>query len=926
MLHQKKIQKVVLSMTKFLSISFLLTFFITTVYAQNFPITGTIKDSINHEPLIGVNVILTNQNDSEKKYYTVTDIEGNFQFPGIIPASYFLSATYVGYSEFTQAVQVSDKLVSLGNIFLSPSVEMMDALVITGKVNQSVQLGDTTQFNAGAFKTTPDASGQDLVEKLPGITIVDGKLQAQGEDVQQILVDGKPFFGGDVDAALQNLPAEVIASIQVYDKKSDKAVLSGFDDGERTKTINIITKPNRRKGQFGKTSAGYGSNDRYQLGGSVNLFNEDKRITITGLSNNINTVNYSADPNSQGDSRTQNGIITTNNIGVNFSNDWGDKIEVSGSYLFSNRQNEGNASIIRDYVLPSDSGQVYTEDRYNTRINRDHRLNMRFEYNIDSSNRIIIRPGIALKHDENSTYFLGRTVTDYGPLNQTENTLTSDNSDYDFDNRMYYGHKFKKKGRSLTLGINTGYHTNEDNAYRQANNVFYQSEDSLKILNQNTIRNRTGLSWETDVSYTEPIGKNGMVELEYEIGNRIDDSDKLTYDIYEEEANSYNLIDTALSNTFNSEYLSQEAEIGYQYATEKLRVQVEAEFQQADLKNDQEFPKPFNMERTFRSVLPTVRFDYEFSQSSNIEIDYDTWTSAPSIGQLQDVIDNSNPLQLRTGNPDLDQSFNNRIRVRYRNNNSETEKSFFVYLASTFIENNIANSSTIAEETIELSEGIVLERGSQLARPVNIDGYWDFRSYVSYGQPIDLIKSNLHLHSSVNYTKRPGMINNEINFVNSGNYRAGVSLSSNISEKVDFRISTRSSYNTVENSLRPELSNNFFNQTTRLSYDWIFWKGFVYRVDLNHQFNQGLAKDYDNSFLLMNMSLGKKFLKNQRAEVSLNVYDLFGQNNNIRRNVTELYVEDVQSNVLQRYFMLTLTYNIRHFSKGTSMSDFEDHY
>lgn len=897
-------------------------FILTAVKAQQFEISGTIADSIENESLIGANVMLILQKDSTEKFVVATDVNGNFELTGISPGNYDLNVTYIGYSKLTKPVVVKDEPLHLGNIYLPQDVQMMKEFIVKGEIATSVQKGDTIQFNAGAFKTLPDASSQDLIEKMPGISMQDGQLQAQGENIQQILVDGKPFFGNDINAALQNLPAEVVANIQVFDKKSDKAELTGFDDGERAKTINIVTKPDRRRGQFGKATGGYGSDDKYQLGASVNFFNNDRRITVSALSNNINLLNYSAAPNSQGESRTQNGAIVTNGIGLNFSDEWNDGIEISGSYSFSHRENEGNSYRFRDYILPSDSGRTYTQNSSSNNINADHRFNMRFEYNMDDRNRILIRPNVSLQHDKNNSYFIGRTVTDNGPLNQTENTSRSDHDNYDFNNRMYYSHRFVKEGRSLTLHSDIGYHTNEDESYRIADNIFYGVNDRNELLNQRAERERTGLSWDAEASYTEPVGKNGQAELEYNIGNRIDDSDKLTYDIYENP--DYYRLDTTLSNSFDSEYLTQEAEIGYQYRVEKFRVQAEVEYQQVDLQNNQHFPLPFNIERTFTSILPSARFVYEFSESRNIRIDYRTWNDAPSVGQLQEVINNSNPLHLRTGNSNLEQSVTNRIQLRYRAHDAETDRSLYAFLESRFRENTITNSTFIADRTTEIGDGIILEKGSQLTRPVNVDGYWRVRTYVSYGKPVDLIESNFSINGYINYTQSPGIVNDEKNYVNSSNFRLRLSLSSNISEKIDFNISTSSGYNIVENSLRPMLNTNYFNQSTRLRYSWIFLDGFIYRTNLNHQVNRGLSAGYDNSYLLWNMSLGKKFLKNDLAEVSLNVYDLLGQNNNIDRNVTELYIEDRQSAVLQRYFMLSFTYNIRHFSKGTSMDDFED--
>jgi len=901
----------------------LLSIFSVQAFSQHSEISGTVKSSDGTMSLPGATVILEKTADQTTKGI-VTDIEGKFKIGKVDTGQYTIKVQFIGYVPYTKALNMQGKPVDLGDILLAEETTTLKEIEVIGKAMAGVQKGDTSQFNADAFKTTRDASAQDLVEKMPGIVVQDGKLQAQGEEVQQIMIDGKPFFGNDVKAALQNLPAEVIAQIQIYDQKSDKALLSGFDDGERTRTINIVTKPNRRKGQFGKATAGYGTNDKYLAGASVNFFNEDRRTTVTGLSNNINTLNYSSNPNSLGDTRTQNGLINTNTLGINFIDNWNDKIDMSGSYFFTHREQEGNELKIRDYVLPSDSGQVYTQNSNSTSVNAHHQMNMRFDYKINDKNRLLIRPAISLRDNKSDSYFEGNTDTNNGPLNYTENTSHSDNFDYDVYNRLYYSHKFDKPGRSFNININTGYHTNGDDSYRLANNIFYKAEDSNEELKQYTHLDREGFDWRTQLSYTEPLGEKSMLELEYKVGNTLNDSDKRTYDYLEQ--TGYSLLDTAISNTFESKYLTHESELGYQYKTEKLRLQFEAEYQHASLSNDQLFPKDYTMDRTFQSILPSARLVYKFSKSKNIEFNYRTWTNEPSVGQLQDVINNSNPLQLSTGNPDLEQAYSNWLRTRFKSHDPETNKTFYAAVQASIVNDFITNSTLIAEEPTEVAEGIILEEGSQLTKTVNMDGYVNVRSYFSYGQPLDFVSSNFHISGSVNYSRKPGLINNEINLANTSHFRIGTSLSSNISEQVDFNISTRASYNVVENTLRPALNNNFFNQSTRLRYNWVLWEGLVYRTDLNHQLNTGLAEGLDNSYILWNMSIGKKLFKDQLGELSLNVYDLLKQNNNIRRNVSDAYVEDIQSNVLQSYFMLTFTYNIRRFSEGTTENDYEKLY
>ncbi|HWL00080.1 MAG TPA: outer membrane beta-barrel protein [Parapedobacter sp.] len=893
------------------------------LFAQQYTLAGNVHSTGDNAPFPNVTVLLISTLDSLVIRETLTHSDGSFDLEQVEQGEYVLRLQYLGYEQLDETVEMTGD-TDVGTLYLSENARLLNEVTINIRPPVGKQLGDTTQFNAAAFQTMKDASAQDLIEKMPGMGAEDGTLQAQGEAIAQILVDGKPFFGTDVKAALQNLPAEIIQQIQVFDKLSDKAELSGFDDGERLKTINIITKPNSRKGLFGKASAGYGDNDRYIAGASVNAFNEQQRLTITGLTNNINAVDYSADPNSQGAVRPQNGIINTNRIGVNYTDNWGEKVELSTSYLFNHRKNFGESSLFREYVLPDDDGQNYTESSENTRRNMDHRFNLRLEYNIDSNNRILFRPNFSAQSDNENSYFSGRTLTNSGPVNQTENHRQANNSDINFDSRLYYSRRFAKAGRSLRLGLETGNQKNDDDAERYTENIFYNDIEREEILRQNIVRTRKGFSWEASASYTEPIGKRGMVELEYEVGNRRDDSDQLTYDM--DDTGNHTRLDTALSNTFNSNYLAQEAEIGYQYALEKFQLQVEAEFQHAQLKNDQEFPNPFALSRTFRSVLPSVRLDYEFTPSKNLEFDYDARANAPSISDLQGVIDNSNALHLRTGNPDLNQSYSNRFRLRYRSYSPETERSFFAMINSSTTSDRVVSNTIIADEPIELANGIILQRGSQLTRPVNLDGYWDISSYFHYGLPVRFLPSNFNVHGGIRYSHSPGMINNETNIVNSTRYSGGLSLSSNISDRIDFNVWTRSSFNNVQNSLQPALDNNYFTQNTRVNYNWILWEGLVYRLDLNHRLNSGLSEGYDNSTFLVNMALGKKLLKNEQAEVSVNVYDLFDQNNNIHRDITETYIEDSESNVLQRYFMVSLTYNIRYFSRGTTVADYEEIY
>jgi hypothetical protein len=900
---------------------------IGAVNAQNFSIKGNIKEYGKASAVPYANILLLSLSDSSQVTGTISDIDGEFELTAVREGDYLFKIQYLGYQNYFRTIEVNQNL-DFGTISIMEEATDLGEVVVAARRSSGSQRGDTTMYSAGAFKTMKDASAQVLIEKLPGVISEGGTLQAQGENIAQILVDGKPFFGTDVQAALQNLPAEVIQSIEIFDQKSEKAQLSGFDDGVRLKTVNIITKANRRKGQFGKTTAGYGTDDRYLVGASINVFDEDQRITFSGLSNNINLLNYSSDANPQSDGRPQEGIVTTNILGMNYTDVWGEKIKVTGSYEFSKRKNVGIVNSFRDFVTTDESNQFYNEVAQDTRINNEHQADLRLDYNPNAKNRILYIPRFSARFETENSNFFGETSDGQNLINRIENQKTGNYEEFDFFNRLLYSHQFDKPGRTFTLRtiFHKGWDT--DRSDRTARNTFFENgTERLERIDQRTTRDRVGNRWETGISYTEAIGEKGQIELEYEIGNRANNSDQLISDV---EGGDFETgiiaLDTALSNTFQSDYLTQEMELGYQYQSEKFKFQSEVEYQIAKLDNRQQFPREFDLERRFTAILPTFRTEYKFSQTTNIQLDYDTRTDEPQIRQLQPVIDNSNPLQLRTGNPNLDQSYNHQFRLRFRSQNPDTDKSWFLYARSKLVNNFISNSSLIASEPTEIQDGIILEKGSQLNRPVNLDGYREFRSWLSYGMPLDFIKSKLNINAGLSLNRRPGQVNDQVGFNNSQRLSTGFSIGSSISDQIDFNIWSRSSFNRIENTLNSNLNNQFFQQRFRVNFNWIIWKGIIYRLDLNHQINTGLSDGFNANFTLMNMSIGKKIFTNQRGEISLMVYDLLGQNANVRRNISETFIEDVQTNVLQRYFMVSFTYNLRRFSKGMDEERYNEMY
>ena len=323
----------------------------------------------------------------------------------------------------------------------------------------------------------------------------------------------------------------------------------------------------------------------------------------------------------------------------------------------------------------------------------------------------------------------------------------------------------------------------------------------------------------------------------------------------------------------------------------------------------------------FTNILPNLMLMYRSKSGTQFRAFFRSSTNQPSISQLQNVIDNSNPLSLTAGNPDLKQEYRNTLNIRYGLSGADRPYNFnaFVFVSQT--NNAIVNSTYIAQEQTQLPNGITLEQGAKLTAPVNLDGSWNARTFLTYGKPISKIKLNVNLTTGVNYTRAPGMINYVSNFSNSYAISQGLVLSSNISENLDFTVSYSGNYNIVRNSIQPTLNSNYYTQGLTGRVNWIFEKGFVLSTDISNQAYRGLGQGYNQNFTLWNASFGKKFLKNNAGELKLTVFDILKQNNSITRTVTETYIQDVTSRVLTQYAMLTFTYTLRNFGKMPTRSN-----
>lgn len=952
-------------MKRTLLIFFALTGLVSVATAQRAPqftVHGRTVDGATDEILSGVTALLWLASDSSETAAGVTDATGHFGLRVARSGVYRLRLSYVGYETHYRDVAVDSAQHHLNSIRLVPTVLEMEEVLVEGAVERIRVEGDTTIFNADAFKVNPDASAQDLVEKMPGMVVQDGQVQAQGEDVQRVTVDGREFFGNDPRAALQNMPADVIQSIEVFDTESEQSQFTGFNDGNQQRTINIVTRTGMSNGQFGKLYGGYGGESRYITGGNANIFDGDRRISIIGLSNNINQQNFAFEdllgimgggggrggrgmsgggmrmrggdrPRGGGGGRRggggsgfnprnflvgqQGGLNTTSSAGVNYSDEIGESLKLTGSYFFNRMGNSNTAFLDRELFLAQEQSQFYNENTESSSTNYNHRVNARIEYTFDRNNSLLVRPSFSVQDNSATSYLSGSNALYTGAmLNSVINRYATDNVGYTSSTDILYRHRFAKPGRTISANLEIGLNDRSgDTDQYSETEIFDRQAAQLDDTNDQQIDNQSaGQSYALEIDYTERIGRRSMIQLSYEPSYSKNVSDRFAY-VQDLRTGLYTVLDPTFSSLFDNNVIRQSGGATYQFRIDdRFELQLGVEAQTERLLGDQTYPVPYDLDRTFFSILPELEIEFEVGQSLDLDLDYRTRTNTPSMSQLQDVIDNTNPLFLSTGNPDLEPSYTHNIRLRARRGNWRQGRIVFGFVDFNYMRNSIGTSSLLAMREMELEQGVVLPQGAQFSYPVNLtEPSISARSFFGMGRPVALLQSNVNFRGGLSYARTPGLINDRLNMGTQYGLSSGLTIASNISENLDFTVSYGANYTIASNSFYQELDENFFRHDTGLRFAWLPVGGLVLESNLTYNDYVGLDEELYPTTFIVNAGVGYKFMQLDAAEIKLVVGDIFNQETGINRSITELYIEDSSSQVLGRYLLLNLSYRFRNF-------------
>jgi hypothetical protein len=905
----------------------LLSFFVS---AQTGAIKGKLQDTVL-QSLSNATVSVLRTQDSSLTSYTLSDAKGAFEIKNLAIGTYQLFVSFTGYEGYKKSFSITpEKLVSdFGVIMMKQEFKTLTGVVITDASPVKMR-GDTISFKANAFNSKPDATVEDVLKKIPGVQVQkDGSIKAMGEQVQKVYVDGKEFFGNDPKIATKNITADMVDQIQVFDDMSEQSRFTKIDDGSRTKSINIKLKKDRKKGDFGRALAGAGSNSRYEGNFSFNHFRGDRRISLVGSSNNTNKMSYtSSDFSPQGGGSqftngggaagsgminasggSTGGISRPLSAGINFNDTWSSKVDFRGSYFYSDNSNILEQKKFRRNSFPGDSASE-TSSFNNIHTNsKTHRINARWEFMIDSSNSILYSVNLNKQVFDGRTIDTSMTVSDgvnkYLAVKASTDTY-DDRDGINYSGELLYRRKFRKAGRTFTLGWRNNKSDNESNNVDKSPITTYNSNGAVVselTLNQHGIQENESGNNTISASYTEPIGRNKLLEINYASSGSNNVSDKKTYD-FNGTSGKYDLLNPQLSNNFEYNNVSSRAGFNFRQQIKKINYQLGLSFQVSKLENRSINPstgKDTTIRQRFTNFSPTANINYTISRSKNIRIYYRGRSNPPNVSQLQNVPDVTNPLLIRTGNPSLRPEFVNNININYNSFSISSQRFFSASLNVTYTGNKIVNSMD--------SIGVV----TMIYKPENMDGSFSSSGMASLNFPVENLKGfNINLTNMIYLSRDANLLFKQKNFTTlfQVNQSAGINYGK---DEFDLAVSGAFIYNAASYKLDENSNTKYFNHAYSADFTYRFKNRISFLTDVDYYINSGRTEGYNENAFLWNMSLAKKFFKAGMAEIKFTVYDILKQNNGINRIIGENYFEDIRANVVPRFFLVSISYNLNRF-------------
>ena len=904
--------------------TFLLLISAVAVSAQvKTTVSGTVVAEDKQEGKIGIvgaTLELMDLQDTLQKKYTISAIRGAYQFKFIPAGKYRLTAESLGYKSASQEVTVvAGKPLTVPEWKLEEDATQIETVNVTTQAVRTTINGDTIVYNAGAFQVLPDADVDELLAKMPGIKVEGGTVEAQGETVQKILVDGREFFGNDVSQAIKTLPAQIVKSVEVFDKLSDEAEFSGIDDGNSYKAINLVTKI--KTAAFGKVNAMYAMEPE-NADGIKHYGNVNANVTIMGLK--AKTTLFAGGNNMNGNSESKTG-----NAGANYVNSWGDneKIKLDGNYTFRANDNKSWSHTDRDYFLteemlnqnPNDTYERYMSDSESRSKSYNHNFSARFEDKINAKNRLMMRANFSFNNGDNNSnstnYYYPLSGIDSIPLN---NWSMGDNGGFNVGVGGNYMLRIgEKAGRTMFVNFNANYSDNGSDNENSSQKLI--RSDSISDIRQLSNSNSNNYSFGGSLTYAEPLGESSQITVEYNANYNKSDADKLT-NLWDNALGVYNdFISPEYSNRHNTSYFTQRVGPGFRYGKEGTSVTARLNYQNVVMNSDREYPQAWTLpKKTFNNLTYSVFARIKLDMQNRITVRANSRTSNPSVNQLQDVVDISNVNNINSGNPYLKPTYSHSGSLGYIRSGIEKGTTFSVNVSATKNQNVIVDSVVMNKPGFEVysPDGeflTTLASTGRYSKPVNMEGFWNYNGHISYGFPLNFIKCNFNVGANASYSKSPAILNGVINESTRNSYGGNASINSNISQYISFNIGYSANYNNVVNTMSTNGDNEYIQHRAHGNINVVFGFGLTLRANASYSEYVGIsenAKRQNNSELIANFGMGMKVFK-KLGEIQLVANDIFNRETGYSRSWNTLYMQSSTRSVIGRYFGIKFTYNIR---------------
>ncbi len=914
-------------MKKYIVLTFFFGFLVVHAFSQG-RVRGTVKgvvaDTTGKLPLSEATVSLTPEKDTSDVQFVITDQHGNFSFKNLPPGSYHLLITFEGYRHVRKRLTIDavTKDIDFSTLYLHREADVLAEVVVQRPPMKIIK--DTIEYNAESFATKPNAVAEDQLKKLPGVQVdASGNITAQGEKVTRLLVNGKRFFGNDPKLATRNIPPEIIEKYQIYDDLDDQSKFSGFDDGTRIKTINIVTRRDRRQGYFGRAIAGAGTDQKYDESFNFHRFNNDQQISLLGQGNDVNKQNFTVQDvlGSSGSRRgsgggptaaanqSASGITTVWAGGANYRDSWG-KLDAYGSYFYNFNHVSTNTQSLTEKFFSTDQDTSNITTSSNPAISRttNQRLNFNLENKSDSGNSFVFCPNITFQSTSPSSSNTSSTVDQDGrAVSSSVGNSYSTNNGFNINgSNLTLRHKFKKTYRTLSLDLTGTVNVNNGDGYYNSLNTFNKL-DSVQNLRQYYNDSLHSVSLSPTLSYTEPISHNAIIEINYNHTYNKSTTTNNTFD-HSDVDKSYTQFDSLFSNSYKFVSNSDRFTINYRLQAHKANVNVGSGIQFMNF-NSLNTTKNIDVSHNYVNLTPTVSFTYSFSNRQRFRAYYTGRTGTPSASQLQPLTTTTNDISYTVGNPALKPQFTHAIRLLYSSFNPSTLNVIFATVNASTIVNDIQSAI------------VPNDKGGQTTTYVNLNGTYSAAGYFDYGLSLKKPKSNLNFITNINYSQSQTLVDTSKgtvvyihDYTRNTTLAETISWTTNIKKNFDMNLSSALNYNIATNSLRPSQDFNYLSEVVNAEFTaytnsgWLVASTFTYTYTDNH------TPGYNASIPLLTPSIAKQLFKKKNGEIRLTVFDVLNQNTSVNKTVSLNQVSDSRTTTLTRYAMLTFTYNLNNFA------------